>query len=187
MNRTDKILYAVTAVSAAIALLLVLTLLPSGISLSFSAAEVKSSYYLVLLTLLPLFSTFLVAQTGKSRLISAAVIAVADGYALLVIMQALGVAVNFSAVVLLVLALLSLFIALAIRSGKLKAKPAWVTTAEAEGKAGRITALLFLLLSAEFFIMALSVLIAGVNGGIVIVPVLITAAFFLLILARKTI
>lgn len=187
MNRNDRILYAVTAVSAAAALLLVLTLLPSEISLSFSSSDVKSSWYLVLLTLLPLFSTFLIASTDKSRLISAAVIAVADGYALLVIMQALGADVNFSAVVLLVLALLSLFIALAIRSGKLKAKPAWVTTEEAGKKAAGITALLFFLLSAEFFIMALLVLLRGVNGGFVIVPVLITAALFLLILARKTI
>lgn len=187
MNRNDRILYAVTALSAVAALLAVLLILPKEISLSFSDSAVKSSYYLVLLTLLPLFSTFLVSTTGKSRLISAAVVVIADGYALLAVLKSVGISINFSAVVLIVLALVSLFIALAVKKGKIKARPAWADTEEKEKKASAITRILFSVLTAEFLIMALLVLLLGINGGMIIVPVLITAALFMLILAKKTI
>lgn len=186
MKRIDRILYAATAVSAFAALVLKLLILPDTISLSFSSDTLKSSWYLVLLTLLPLFSTYLVSTAEKSRIISAAVIAMADGYALLVTLQALGIDINFSAVVLLLLSISSLLIALAIKRGDIKARPAWISTEEAEEKAAKLTALLFLILAAEALIMLLLVLLWKVNGGYIIIPVLITSALFLLILARKT-
>lgn len=187
MKRSDRILYAVTVLSAIAALGLVLAVLPSGISFSFSDNAAKSSWYLVLLALLPLFSTLLVSITDKSRLISAAVIAVADGYAVLVVLQALGTAVNFSVIILLLLTLLSAILTAALNNGKIKAKPAWADTEDKVKKASVITAVMFALMAVEFLIMTLLVLFFSINGGFIIVPVLITAAIFMLILARKTI
>ena len=187
MKKSDYILFACSLVSTLIALLVVLLLLPSSISFSFSEEGEKSAFFLLLLTLMPLFSTYLVAISNKSRVIALSIIVLVDFYAMLVVLKALGVAINFSSIILLFLSLLFLLLALALLKGKIKAKPAWIKKDEGEEKARKLTMFLFFFISAELLIMALLSLLLGVNGGYVVFPIMLTAAIFLILIARKTI
>lgn len=187
LKKSDIAIIVLSLLSTLSSLALVLTILPSDISFSFSNDSMKSSYYLVLLALIPLIAVYLVAVTDKSRMVSTAVLCIIDGYALLVVLKAIGIDIDFSVIVLASLALLSLLLSLLLFKGKVKAHPKWIDTEEAENKAGRIAALLFALIALELLVTALLSAAIGLPGGVAVIPVMLTSAVFLVVLARKTI
>jgi len=188
IKRSDRLQFILTLISALFSLLAVLFLLPREISLSFSQEEVKSSYYLILLTLLPLCSTYLVALKDLSRSISLSILLLIEGYALLVVLSALGIPINIEGIILLLLSFLFLFIALAIKDEKSKVKInlKWVVDDKKKKEAQRIGFILFLTLFLEGVISAFLLFFSLLSIGFPIVLWMVTIVVTTMILLKRS-
>ncbi len=188
MRKEDKLQLAITLLFALAALLSCLLLLPAKISLSFSISEVKSSYYLVLLTLLPLISTYLVAIKELSRSISFTFLVFIEGYSLLVLLYNLGVEININGIILLLLSTLFLFIALKIRDGKskVKIKLRWVTEEKKQKELQTFGFFIFLSLFIEGILFTILYFLFSISLGYPIVSWMVTIAIPVFIMLKRS-
>lgn len=185
LRRCDYVLIAISVLAAAVFLILAFTVLPERMALSFQeGAEEKSPLLLAVIALLPIISTVLIAIRGFSRLTSAFLEFIIEGYAVLVVLNALGIYVSIPFITLTLLAILCLILSCLLFRGRVNAVPAWITEEKARSKALRLEALMMALLASELLITSLLVLLFSINGAVVILPVMATVVVFLLISSR---
>ena len=114
MRRKDKILLAVNAAFTLVMTALTILFLPERISLMLSGGELKSRLYLPLLSAVPLACTYIVSVTGKSTSVSYAFFLGVSLYSVAVFLNAAGLPLPYEALILLILAMGTLYLALSL-------------------------------------------------------------------------
>ncbi len=188
MRREDKIQLGIILSFSIAALLSVLFILPPEISLSFNTAELKSSYYLILLTLLPLISTYLVAIKNLPSEVSFTFSALIEGYSILVLLYNLGVSIKLNGIILLLLSSAFLLVAVKIKDerSKVKIRLKWVTDEKKQRELQMFGFFIFLSLFIEGMLFALLYFIFEISLGYPIVSWMVTIAIPVFIMLKRS-
>ncbi|MBR1937621.1 MAG: hypothetical protein IJ836_01535 [Spirochaetales bacterium] len=175
--KKHRSVYIATILSALIFTVLSISVLPDKLSLSLDT-QIKSKWYLVLLSLTPLISTFLLENSKGGEIFIWKIFIPVECYALLIVIDALLYDLDLAHLLLVLMIMLFFFLFLEIRKkeSKVKIQLKWI---EKDSKAywkaqwkAQIVFFIAFLSSLLFFILSLSGLVpisyAFASGSLVV-------------------
>lgn len=188
MNKIDKKLYILSLILFVITTI-VTFLLPDKISLTFSAGREKSKYFLILLSLIPAITTYLITTLDMSRLITTAFLVGVSFYILLIVISSFGFSIPIEAIVLIILSSCMLLIALKIKSkdSKVKINLKYVDNKDVYENLQKAGFIMFLTLSIEMITCSILILLKVISPTISIPVILITGFIFALLILKLSI
>ena len=188
MNKIDKKLYFLSLILFVITTI-VTFLLPDKISLTFSEGREKSKYFLILLSLIPAITTYLITTLDMSRLITTAFLVGVSFYILLIVISSFGFSIPIEAIVLIILSSCMLVIALKIKSkdSKVKINLKYVDNKDVYENLQKAGFIMFLTLSIEMITFSILILLKVISPTISIPVILITGFIFALLILKLSI
>ncbi|MDY5056150.1 MAG: hypothetical protein SPE84_02205 [Bullifex sp.] len=189
MRRKDKILLAVNAAFTLVMTALTILFLPERISLMLSGGELKSRLYLPLLSAVPLACTYIVSVTGKSTSVSYAFFLGVSLYSVAVFLNTSGLTIPYEALILLILAMGTLYLALSLLrpESRIKVSLKYVTSKSVYDRLQKLASAMFFTITAELIIIALLSLMNAGNASAALFVVLITGFIFSLVILKSSI
>ncbi len=188
MIKIDKKLYILSLILFVITTI-VTFLLPDKISLTFSEGREKSKYFLILLSLIPAITTYLITTLDMSRLITTAFLVGVSFYILLIVISSFGFSIPIEAIVLIILSFCMLVIALKIKSkdSKVKINLKYVDNKDVNENLQKAGFIMFLTLSIEMITSSILILLKVITPTITIPVILITGFIFALLILKLSI
>lgn len=189
MKRNDKVLLGVNIAFTLLITVMTVIFLPERISLMLSDGTLKSRLYLPLLSAVPLACTYIVSVTGKSSSISYAFLIGVMTYCVCVYINALGHALPYEALILLILSICSATIAILLLrpESRVKVSLKYVTDRHVYERLQKIAAAMFFTISAELLVIALLSFLGIAFASAAIFAVLITGFIFALVILKASI
>ena len=188
MNKIDKKLYILSAILL-IFTIIITYFLPNNIILTLSGGREKSKYFLILLSLIPIATTYLISISDMSRAITKAFLVGVAFYILLIIFSSLGFSIPVESLALFILSAFMLLIALKIRDkdSKVKINLKYVDNKVVFERLQKVGFLMFLTLAIEMFTFSILILLALLSATIYIPVILITGFIFALVILKLSI
>ena len=121
MNKVEKKIYTISALLIVVTTVLTL-FLPNNISLTLTGGREKSNYYLILLSLIPIVTAYIISISKLSYAISISFLVFISFYIALIVLSSFGIAIPVEAIVLFILSLCMFAIALLIKKEDSKVK-----------------------------------------------------------------
>lgn len=189
MKRNDKVLLGVNIAFTLLITVMTVIFLPERISLMLSGGTLKSRLYLPLLSVVPLACTYIVSVTGKSSSISYAFLLGVMTYCVCVYINALGHALPYEALILLILSICSATVAILLLrpESRVKVSLKYVTDRHVYERLQKIAAAMFFTISAELLVIALLSFLGIAFASAAIFAVLITGFIFALVILKASI
>ncbi|MGN0907224.1 MAG: hypothetical protein ACI4NM_08750 [Bullifex sp.] len=189
MKRNDKVLLGVNIAFTLLITVMTVIFLPEKISLMLSGGPLKSRLYLPLLSAVPLACTYIVSVTGKSSSISYAFLLGVMTYCVCVYITALGHALPYEALVLLILSICSATVAVLLLSpgSRVKVSLKYVTDRYVYERLQKLASVMFFTISAELLLIALLSFLGIAFASAAIFAVLITGFIFALGILKASI
>ena len=188
MNKIDKKFYILSAILL-IFTTIITCFLPNNIILTLSGGRAKSKYFLILLSLIPIATTYLISISDMSRAITKAFLVGVAFYILLIIFSSLGFSIPVESLALFILSTFMLLIALKIRDkdSKVKINLKYVDNEVVFERLQKVGFLMFLTLAIEMFTFSILILLALLSATIYIPVILITGFIFALVILKLSI
>lgn len=188
MNKIDKKLY-ILSLTLIIVTTIVTFLLPDKITLTLGEGREKSKYFLILLSLIPSITTYLISTSNMSRLITKSFLVGVSFYILLIVISSFGFSIPVEALVLFILSSCMLIVALKIRSkdSKVKINLKYVDNKDVYERLQKVGFLMFLTLAIEMITCSILTLLRVISPTISIPVILITGFIFALLILKLSI
>lgn len=188
MNKVEKKIYTLSALLIVVTTLLTF-FLPNNISLTLTGGREKSKYYLILLSLIPLVTAYIISISKLSYAISISFLVFISFYIALIALSSFGIAIPVEAIVLFILGLCMLAIALLIKKedSKVKINLKYVTSELIYKRLQKAGCFMFLTLSLEMLLFSILIFLNLVKPSIAIPVILITGFIYALIILKISI
>lgn len=188
MNKVEKKIYTISALLIVVTTVLTL-FLPNNISLTLTRGREKSKYYLILLSLIPLVTAYIISISKLSYAISISFLIFISFYIALIALSSFGIAIPVEAIVLFILGLCMLAIALLIKKedSKVKINLKYVTSELIYKRLQKAGCFMFLTLSLEMLLFSILIFLNLVKPSIAIPVILITGFVYALIILKISI
>ncbi|MDD7256626.1 hypothetical protein [Bullifex porci] len=188
MNKVEKKIYTISALLIVVTTVLTF-FLPNNISLTLTGGREKSKYYLILLSLIPLVTAYIISISKLSYAISISFLIFISFYIALIVLSSFGIAIPVEAIVLFILGLCMLAIALLIRKedSKVKINLKYVTSELIYKRLQKAGCFMFLTLSLEMLLFSILIFLKLVKPSIAIPVILITGFVYALIILKISI
>ena len=185
MNKVEKKIYTISALLIVVTTVLTL-FLPNNISLTLTGGREKSKYYLILLSLIPLVTAYIISISKLSYAISISFLVFISFYIALIALSSFGIAIPVEALVLFILSLCMLAIALLIKKedSKVKINLKYVTSELIYKRLQKAGCFMFLTLSCEMLLFSILIFLNLVKPSIAIPVILITGFVYALIILK---
>lgn len=188
MNKVEKKIYTISALLIVVTTVLTF-FLPNNISLTLTGGREKSKYYLILLSLIPLVTAYIISISKLSYAISISFLVFISFYIALIALSSFGITIPVETIVLFILGLCMLAIALLIKKedSKVKINLKYVTSELIYSHLQKAGFLMFLTLSCEMILFSLLIFLNLVKPSIAIPVILITGFVYALIILKISI
>ena len=188
MNKVEKNIYTISALLIVVTTVLTF-FLPNNISLTLTGGRAKSKYYLVLLSLIPLVTAYIISISKLSYAISISFLVFISFYIALIALSSFGIAIPVETIVLFILGLCMLAIALLIKKedSKVKINLKYVTSELIYKRVQKAGCFMFLTLSLEMLLFSILIFLNLVKPSIAIPVILITGFVYALIILKISI
>ena len=188
MNKVEKKIYTISALLIVVTTVLTF-FLPNNISLTLTGGREKSKYYLILLSLIPLVTAYIISISKLSYAISISFLVFISFYIALIALSSFGIDIPVEALVLFILSLCMLAIALLIKKedSKVKINLKYVTSELIYKRLQKPGFFMFLTLSLEMLLFSILIFLNLVKPSIAIPVILITGFVYALIILKISI
>lgn len=188
MNKVEKKIYTISALLIVVTTVLTF-FLPNNISLTLTGGREKSKYYLILLSLIPLVTAYIISISKLSYAISISFLVFISFYIALIALSSFGIAIPVEALVLFILSLCMFAIALLIKKedSKVKINLKYVTSELIYKRLQKAGCFMFLTLSCEMLLFSILIFFNLVKPSIAIPVILITGFVYALIILKISI
>ena len=188
MNKVEKEIYTLSALLIVVTTVITF-FLPNNISLTPTGGREKSKYYLILLSLIPLVTAYIISISKLSYAISISFLIFISFYIALIALSSFGIAIPVEALVLFILSLCMLAIALLIKKedSKVKINLKYVTSELIYSRLQKAGCFMFLTLSLGMLLFSILIFLNLVKPSIAIPVILITGFVYALIILKISI
>lgn len=150
MRKEFKLLFLANAIISIAFALVALFILPKEITLGFYNSELKSNLFLILLSLLPVVTTFLFSITEQKPIWAIVFFIAIELYSLIVVLGNLGFAISMEPIIFAVLTFSCIIIAAFLQKGKISIKLPWIQSEENKEKVNKFCSNIFIVLALIF-------------------------------------